>query len=174
MADFNIFCAVSIDCDGGRSRIRTYDPLIKSQLLYQLSYAPACPSAPLTSPCGRRAYSKHAPACKEHRLTHRLTPGATRAHVSLCQTAGRPLPAGFARRSEESPGSTGIRCRPTAGGGDPRESATENKPPTHFRVRLQRCARRSAGKGETVRQERTAPLATGAAGQTPPGARPNR
>ena len=26
---------------GGRSRIRTYDPLIKSQLLYQLSYAPA-------------------------------------------------------------------------------------------------------------------------------------
>ena len=26
---------------GGRSRIRTYDPLIKSQLLCQLSYAPA-------------------------------------------------------------------------------------------------------------------------------------
>ena len=26
--------------DGGRSRTRTYDPLIKSQLLYQLSYAP--------------------------------------------------------------------------------------------------------------------------------------
>ena len=25
---------------GGCSRIRTYDPLIKSQLLYQLSYAP--------------------------------------------------------------------------------------------------------------------------------------
>ena len=30
---------------GGCSRIRTYDPLIKSQLLYQLSYAPA-PIAP--------------------------------------------------------------------------------------------------------------------------------
>ena len=30
---------------GGRSRIRTYDPLIKSQLLYQLSYAPARPEA---------------------------------------------------------------------------------------------------------------------------------
>jgi hypothetical protein len=28
------------DLDGGRSRTRTYDPLIKSQLLYQLSYAP--------------------------------------------------------------------------------------------------------------------------------------
>jgi hypothetical protein len=26
---------------GGRSRTRTYDPLIKSQLLYHLSYAPA-------------------------------------------------------------------------------------------------------------------------------------
>ena len=28
------------DFNGGRSRARTYDPLIKSQLLYQLSYAP--------------------------------------------------------------------------------------------------------------------------------------
>jgi hypothetical protein len=38
-----------IDClqedNGGRSRDRTYDPLIKSQLLYQLSYAPELPSA---------------------------------------------------------------------------------------------------------------------------------
>jgi hypothetical protein len=29
--------------NGGRTRTRTLDPLIKSQLLYQLSYAPACP-----------------------------------------------------------------------------------------------------------------------------------
>ena len=28
---------------GGRSRARTCDPLIKSQLLYQLSYAPGSP-----------------------------------------------------------------------------------------------------------------------------------
>jgi hypothetical protein len=28
------------DFDGGRTRARTLDPLIKSQLLYQLSYAP--------------------------------------------------------------------------------------------------------------------------------------
>jgi hypothetical protein len=28
---------------GGRTRIRTLDPLIKSQLLYQLSYAPDAP-----------------------------------------------------------------------------------------------------------------------------------
>ena len=32
--------APSAKQDGGRSRDRTYDPLIKSQLLYQLSYAP--------------------------------------------------------------------------------------------------------------------------------------
>ncbi len=30
---------------------------------------------------------------------------------------------------EESPGSMEARCRVTPGGGDPRESATESKPP---------------------------------------------
>ncbi len=30
---------------GGRTRARTWDPLIKSQLLYQLSYAPGMLSA---------------------------------------------------------------------------------------------------------------------------------
>ena len=30
--------------DGGRTRARTLDPLIKSQLLYQLSYAPIDPA----------------------------------------------------------------------------------------------------------------------------------
>ena len=38
-----------IDClqedSGGRTRARTWDPLIKSQLLYQLSYAPELPLA---------------------------------------------------------------------------------------------------------------------------------
>jgi len=33
-----------------------------------------------------------------------------------------------AYRVEESPGSTETRCRLTAGGGDPRESATEKRP----------------------------------------------
>ena len=33
---------------GGRTRTRTWDPLIKSQLLYQLSYAP--PEAPSSHP----------------------------------------------------------------------------------------------------------------------------
>ena len=46
MAQFNVWSAlVGLNSCfttefGGCSRIRTYDPLIKSQLLYQLSYAP--------------------------------------------------------------------------------------------------------------------------------------
>src|SRR4051812_40863108 len=35
-------------------------------------------------------------------------------------------------RGEESPGSTETRCRLTTGGGDPRESATENRPPVQL------------------------------------------
>jgi len=38
---------------------------------------------------------------------------------------------------EESPGSTKTQCQLTTGGGDPRDSATENKPPNQ-------------GKGEKV------------------------
>ena len=59
---------------------------------------------------------------------------------------------------EESPGSIDIRCRITSGGGNPRESATENEPPGE--------APKGAkwGKGEKVRQERTASPATEAAG----------
>ncbi len=41
--------------------------------------------------------------------------------------------AATVKSTEESPGSTGIRCRLTAGGGDPSESATENKPPASAR-----------------------------------------
>src|SRR5262249_39249033 len=33
----------TLDSIGGRTRTRTWDPLIKSQLLYQLSYAPEVP-----------------------------------------------------------------------------------------------------------------------------------
>jgi hypothetical protein len=35
-----IAAAMQFEIIGGRTRIRTLDPLIKSQLLYQLSYAP--------------------------------------------------------------------------------------------------------------------------------------
>ena len=68
---------------------------------------------------------------------------------------------------EESPGSMETGWRLTAAGGDPRESATENKPPRLGfglrAVRVKRCGK-------------SAPrvLVTRAARQTPPGARPNR
>ena len=48
-------------------------------------------------------------------------------------------------RGEESPGSTETRCRVTPGGGDPRESATESKPPRRRfagrRVRVKGCGK---------------------------------
>jgi hypothetical protein len=47
---------------------------------------------------------------------------------------------------EESPGSIDIRCRITSGGGNPRESATENEPPCEppqgaRRARVKRCGK---------------------------------
>jgi hypothetical protein len=58
---------------------------------------------------------------------------------------------------EESPGSTGIRCRLTAGGGDPRESATENKPPAQEpqgvpRARAKRCGKSAPRPWQQGRQ----------------------
>src|SRR5579859_4690971 len=48
--------------NGGCSRIRTYDPLIKSQLLYQLSYAPAvAPGHYRARRRGRGKYAKTRP-----------------------------------------------------------------------------------------------------------------
>ena len=44
---------------GGRTRARTWDPLIKSQLLYQLSYAPGLPLA--GTPAKRASLSKATP-----------------------------------------------------------------------------------------------------------------
>ena len=58
-----------------------------------------------------------------------------------CRVCGRygPYEAGPV---EESPGSMETRWRLTAAGGDPRESATESKPPAGFAAK---------GKGERVR-----------------------
>src|SRR6185503_21136989 len=45
---------------------------------------------------------------------------------------------------EESPGSIDMRCRITSGGGDPRESATENEPLPHPKgraARVKRCGK---------------------------------
>src|SRR5579871_393359 len=45
---------MSVVYDGGRTRSRTLDPLIKSQLLYQLSYAPIAIAALIQLGKGRR------------------------------------------------------------------------------------------------------------------------
>ena len=99
-------------------------------------------------------------------------------------------PARMSRRARRpdgrcSPGSPGgqrkVRAPREYGAGQLPAGATPGKVPQKTnrpRARVSspqgfvpRCP---AGKGEKVRQERTAPLATGVAGQTPPGARPNR
>ena len=51
-----------------------------------------------------------------------------------------------ARALEESPGSTGRRCRLTAGGGDPRESATEKIPPAQASQGSPRARAKWCGK----------------------------
>jgi hypothetical protein len=51
---------------GGRTRTRTWDPLIKSQLLYQLSYAPPGP--------GERRYSKGWGLCRGRRAVATFGP----------------------------------------------------------------------------------------------------
>ncbi len=113
--------------------------------------------------------------------------------MKCCRLAGWPLEAcAVSRRPlEESPGSTETGCRvmPGEGAASPpsgglvanlRESATESRPPCRGRFAFHRapaCVAEAAnrhGKGERVRQERTAPLATAVARQAPPGARPNR
>ena len=72
------------------------------------------------------------------------------SRLPLCevrQSAGRPLLQDTA--GEESPGSMETRCRITSGGGDPRESATESRPPVHGRVRVKGC-----GKSAPRRRQR--------------------
>jgi hypothetical protein len=70
-----------------------------------------------------------------------LDPILAPAYLTARQSAGRPLPFGV----EESPGSTEIRRRITSGGGDPRDSATESKPPA-LPVRVKGCGK-SAPRG---------------------------
>jgi len=68
--------------------------------------------------------------------------------MEVCQSAGWSLfrhgPCPVAGM-EESPGSMETRWRLTAAGGDPRESATESKPPqpacTRYAVRVKGCGK---------------------------------
>src|SRR5271156_5033064 len=59
---------------------------------------------------------------------YRLVAAAVSPHaLAVSRLDGRPR-YGRKAAGEESPGSIDIRCRITSGGGDPRESATENEP----------------------------------------------
>jgi hypothetical protein len=72
----------------------------------------------------------------------------------LSSRARRPDGRSSLRRGEESPGSTETRCRVTPGGGDPRESATENIPPPRLR-KVGRAARvKWCGKSAPRRRQR--------------------
>src|SRR6266436_4979695 len=51
-------------CGGGRTRARTWDPMIKSHLLYQLSYAPGTGPESLRK---RASFSKATPRCPANR-----------------------------------------------------------------------------------------------------------
>ncbi len=64
-----------------------------------------------------------------HRRGGQLTRMSYRPYVALIRRlGGRGSKAGNGA-VEESPGSTETRCRVAPGGGDPRESAAESRPP---------------------------------------------
>ena len=82
--------------------------------------------APLPAEPARRRARRGDPAAAGR--CRRLASRPACDYLSRPVTGGRTAaPAGDA--GEESPGSTGTRCRVTPGGGDPRESATESIPP---------------------------------------------
>ena len=111
--------------------------------LSNIGYDPDAPLADVVTAFQRRfvpAGVSGALDDKNTRNDHRgsrlkqLTLSAFTPNVQLVQTVGwPPFGNGETRRGEESPGSTETRCRLTAGGGDPRESATESKPPSVYR-----------------------------------------
>ena len=68
---------------------------------------------------------------------------ATNAFIATASRPGGRTRDSRKAAGEESPGSMETRCRITSGGGDPRESATESKPPAF-------AFGRRRGKGERV------------------------
>ena len=94
-------------------------------------------------PQGVPRADRHAPssaATGRARVDGALDPETMGRLAAVARLLGRRdgLPSARCRRpdgrsrseaGEESPGSTETRCRVTPGGGDPRESATESKPP---------------------------------------------
>jgi hypothetical protein len=90
-----------------------------------------------------------------------LDPPGRRAHIPARQTVGRPLLTGHS----VGRGKSGLHGKTVPANG------RRGRPQGQCHRKQTACARSTprkqagpAGKGETVRQERTAPLATGAAG----------
>src|SRR5437660_4481690 len=84
-----------IDFIGGRTRTRTWDPLIKSQLLYQLSYAPGkCRPG---RPRGLRPVAKRVPTVQGRPAMDRFAMASARPGESRDPLlgAGFPLCAGM-------------------------------------------------------------------------------
>ena len=85
--------------------------------------------------------------CRRARATSTVSPldgGGQRPHPCLCQSVGRPLRQNRKVAGEESPGSMDKRCRITSGGREPRDSATENRPPRRLAedaARVKRCGK---------------------------------
>ena len=107
-----------IDFIGGRTRTRTWDPLIKSQLLYQLSYAPY---AVVFNTQMRIEAFLFLPAAR-HRLSRILMPAQLIPHLGVERQAARGYKE-FGARSPQRLGTRGARhagaCRGHAVGGAP-------------------------------------------------------
>jgi len=77
--------------------------------------------------------------------------GPTSRPDGRCRDCGRLWPI-KANSVEESPGSMETRWRLTAAGGDPRESATESKPPRLAEVRVKGCGKSAPRRRQRRRQ----------------------
>ena len=85
-----------------------------------------------------------------------------RAGIPMEGTISRPDGRSGKRRKaagEESPGSIDMRCRITSGGGNPRDSATENEPPSSAlsgrgRARVKGCGKSAPRLRQRNRQDR--------------------
>ena len=77
---------------------------------------------------------------------HRREPSLTGGPCAPIASGASRLDGRRSSGAEESPGSTETRRRITSGGGDPRESATESRPPASRPVRVKGCGK-SAPRG---------------------------
>jgi hypothetical protein len=86
---------------GGRTRARTWDPLIKSQLLYQLSYAPGTRPEKVIAG-GRRVAKRHPHVQQGKALWASVFPSKGLILVNFGWLGATATPA-----PEKHPGSTG-------------------------------------------------------------------